>query len=465
MSTQKIKPIPVKRIPGKVSVKEITFNIETKKIVDDTTANIKQSIIRKDSAQPIDSTYTINYLKPYVSPEAIKIFYESNVHLYRCVKMLELCIFKIGSSVTPIDETVTEYSNDPEYLKLYNFVNGVCNDVGETYEDVIGGWGNDYKAFGNGYLEVVTTNSGELAELYNLRAYNTRIAYDNRFNKFKNAITFLQLLKNREAKRFRLLGSDRENMNEVLWIRNYNPFDRLYGFPEAYPAVPDLALDKSQKEFNLKEFTNDMLISFVIIVEGGELASDDMTAIQNFLAANYKGVENANKALVLSTDTPDVKINIEKLSKDNRDSSYDKLYDRCRDAVMISFGVLAPLLGVKTPGSLGNASELEVLFKFFNETVVKPEKRKAQMILGSLFAAKMGITRFKYELNELTYEKFIDMVTYARDLVQAGLLDDNEGRVYLGYKPRKDDGENYNKIEKALRDIQVIQKRLEGYLA
>lgn len=456
----------MKVIPGKVSVHHITLDLNTKKISEDTTVNLRRSQVKKDSSQPVDAQYTATYMQPYASREAIRSFFEQNVHFYRCVKLLELCVFKIGFNVVPRDGDQKDYLNDPEYKKITNFLEKPVNNVGETFEDVVGGWGCDYNMFGDSYLEVVRSKAGELSELYNLRAYNTRIGYDGRFKKnFADGIYFVQLLKNAQGKRFRLFGTEGNNTeNEVLWLKNYNPFDRFYGFPHIYPAIPDLALDKAQKEFNLKEFTNDMMISFVIIVEGGELDDSAMRSIQEFLTSNYKGVANAGKVLLLSTDSPDVKIKIEKVSKENRDSSYDKLYDRCRDATMIAFGVLAPLLGTKTPGSLGNASELEVLFRFFDETIVKPDKRKSQAVLTHLLRNTLGIENYKFEWKEMTYEKFIDMVAFARDLTIAGLIDENEGRQYLGYQPRTDNDPDLSKLEKALRQIHILKKQIEEYM-
>jgi HK97 family phage portal protein len=466
----KKKPtIPIKKkTPGKVFAYNVGFNPQTGKLaLEDTHVTIKnsRSRVKKDSSQPVDAQYSVNFIAPFVHPDTMRMHYCQSVSFYRCVKLLELCTLKLGSNITPLDESLKKFKNDAEYQKLDSLTSGTCNHLSESFEDVIGGWGNDWKTFGNGFMEMVPAKGGGLAELYNLRAYETRIGFDNRFRKFSDGLFFVQLLKNRTAKRFKFLNSRPESdENEVIMIKNYNPFCRFYGFPDGYPATSSLALDRAQEEFNLKEFSNDMMISFVIIVEGGELDDKAMIDIQDFLTQNYKGVGNSNKALLLSTDDPNITIKIEKVSKENRDSSYDKLADRCNTNVMLAFGILSPLLGIKTPGSLGNASELEVLFKFFNETIIQPEKRKVQLILNNLFKTRFGISKFKWELRELTYETFLDMIQYARDLTQAGIISEDEGRVYLGYKARKeDDGNKIDKIEKGLRLIRRLQKQLEEY--
>src|SRR5690606_19611700 len=151
-----------------------------------------------------------------------------------------------------------------------------------TFEDVaLNNFSYEHELFGHSFLELVPTFNNELAEIYNLTAYNSRIHYDRRFKKMVDKISVIQLTNGQTATRFKLMGSTRKNDDhEVLWYKKYNPFSRFYGFPDIYPATMDVALEKTSKEYNLRGFTNDLLISFAIIVTGGELATDTLKDIE-----------------------------------------------------------------------------------------------------------------------------------------------------------------------------------------
>src|SRR5690606_8562391 len=97
------------------------------------------------------------------------------------------------------------------------------------------------------------------------------------------------------------------------------------------------------------------------------------------------------------------------------------------------------LLGIKTPGQLGLSSEMEVLFRVFNETQAMPKKRKLQAQINRLLKAKKGMQNYKFVLRDLTFEKFADVIQYASNLSDRKPLKQNEVREYLNYEPLDED--------------------------
>jgi len=401
--------------------------------------------VKKESQQSNDEgsgLINVNYLTPYVSRELLKMFYEQNGYFYKAVELKAKLVLGIGTEVVPDDPDNKDYFNDEEYKRFRAYLDGYANAHMETFDDVINGFGIDYYLFLEAYLECAYPAKNSL-ELYNLRTYNARLHYNNLVKNFIDGVSVLQLLNNGIAKKFKLYGSkNNEGLNEILWIKNYNPFNKFYGFPDIYPASGDLSLDRSSVEFNVRSFVNDLMVNFVIKVEGGELADGSLEAIQEFLEKNYKGIANANRALYINSDDPNVKISIDKLNKDVKEGSFDKMRARARDMIITVTGIPAALLGISTPGQLGNNSMMEDLFRFFNQSTIQPEKNKFAKKLNPILRDKLGITKFHLEFTELTYERFSDVINYVKDLVGEPVLNRNEGREYLGYEPEDDKNNN-----------------------
>lgn len=444
--------IPVKKT-GKVSSYSISMDF----------AGTSREEISKSSSQaenPAGKNST--YLSPPIKPEIVARFYEQNPYHFRAIMFKAICIAGVGYDIIPVDTELENYFDDPEYIKLKNFIENP-NTEGEVFEDIMTAWYAERFNYGYGFLEVVSNLKGELAEVYNLRAYNTfaKLFYNNLYYIQKNSdkdVWFKPFGKDLNAP----TSAKQPEINDVIILKNYNLKTKYYGFSEWYSATPDLVLDRSVIECRIREFDNNLMIQFMIICEGGEIDSDGLSQIKKFLASNYKGVENAGKVLYLNSDNPDVKIRIERLDKDIKEVSYITTREQNRDFILAAHGVAAILLGAKTKGQLGGTTEIKDLFKIFNETIVKPEKRTLKAKLKLLFT-KLGITKFYLEPKELTIDTLKEMVEYVTQMKTADIIDKNEARTEFGYDPVEEDNnpdDTVTKIYELAREVRNLRKQV-----
>lgn len=445
--------IPVKKT-GKVSVNYITLNLGSSN-----TKNFSK-IISKSSSQITDdreSIVGISYFQPFIARELSRNFFEQNAYHSRSIFLKAACVGLIGYDVVTDDETISDVSSHPEYLKLTSFLKKV-NDDDETIEDIIRGYLIDRYTFADSYVECVMNKKGELSELYNLKAYSTYVRMQN-----KN-IYFVQK-KGLKSTEFRKFGSkSRLELNEVLWSKTFNPFNDYYGYPDWYSALGDLALDRSAVTFNLKKFENDLMISFAIICEGGEIDNEGLSKIREFLGENYKGVSNSNKVLYINSDDPNIKIRVEKIQAEVRDASFSRLREVSRDSIIVAHGLLHKLLGVATPGQLGAGNETESQFRVMNETLIRPEKRDLENKLNFLFKDRLKITKFKIQFKELIVDVFKELVDSIMKLKEGDIIDRNEARMELGWDA-DEETENVSpeeKVEKLISQIRTLRKELQN---
>ncbi|MBV6478708.1 MAG: hypothetical protein HGGPFJEG_01465 [Ignavibacteria bacterium] len=449
---KKAPVIPVKKT-GKVSVNYVTLNLGNP-----ATKNIS-NIIRKSSSQITDdreSIIGVSYFKPFIARELARNFFEQNAYHSRCIFLKAACVGLIGYDVITDDENISDVSSHPEYLKLTSFLEKV-NDDDENIEDIIRGYLIDRYTFADSYVECVNNKKGELSELYNLKAYSTYVRTQN-----KN-IFFVQK-KGTKTTEFRKINSkSRIELNEILWSKTFNPFNDYYGYPDWYSALGDLALDRSAVTFNLKKFENDLMISFAIICEGGEIDNEGLGKIQDFLRDNYKGVANSNKVLYINSDDPNVKIRVERIQAEVRDVSFSKLREVSRDSIIVAHGLLHKLLGVATPGQLGSGNETDSQFRVMNETIIRPEKKDLENKLNYIFKHKLGISKFKIQFKELLVDMFKDLVDSIMKLKSGDIIDRNEARMELGWEAEEEnpDLNSEDKIDKMLKQIRVLKKELQ----
>ncbi len=380
----------------------------------------------------------------------------------RCIRFKANCY--VGSGINIINNSGAINPDNPEYIALNNFITNPVNEYEEYAHQIIRNLMDDYSNFGMGFLEIVVNNDHKISEIYNFPAYQARVYFNSNIKAgpFSDKVLILQLVNSLSARAFPLFTekSLQTAGSYIFWLKNYNPFNRFYGFPEWYSNTPKFILDKMIDEYNIRMFKNDLLISVAVIVEGGELGEGGLNEISEFLSKNYTSVQNANRAIYLHSDSPEVKIRIEKIQKDGREASFQITQNNCRDAATVAHGVIASLLGIATPGKLGTNQENYDLFRVFNSTVIKPEQIILQNKLNNLFRIGLGIVDHKIEIAELTFERLTESVQFATQLNQAGIIDKHEARPSLGYDPKKDSSIE-NDINHLSKQVKLLKSKLE----
>lgn len=421
----------------------------------------KKIEILKSSRQESDAG-NILYHPPRVNPLVALDYYDTNIWHKRAINLKALCTAAIGYDILPVDPQLDDYEDDKQYLELKSFLDQPNTD-GEIFEELVKNWLIDYGIYGYGLLELVTGVGGKLAEIYNLRAYN--VSAKTHYRK----IYLVQKTKTEQL--FRFYGKDysdeaAEKYNEALLIKNYDPKNKVFGLPDWYPATGDLIGDRSIVEYRIRKFSNNLMITFLIIIEGGELGKDSLDSLKEYLRTNHKGIDNAGRVAYLQSDRPDVKIKIEKIESEQPEQGYLQSREQHRDFVLASHGVASILLGAKTKGQLGGTTEIKDLFKIFNETMIRPTKRVAEKLLNRVIAERLKITDFKIEFKELTIDTLKEMVDYVTKMKQADVIDKNEARREFNYDPVEDFADDLidDDVEKSLHRVngllETIQKKM-----
>jgi len=375
----------------------------------------------------------------------------------RCLRVKSDCTVNLG-----IDFEEESDEKRKEYEEQLTKV----NDEGQTFQEVISRVSLDYETTGNGYLEIVRSEDGNIAELYHSPALNMyRRRRDQEF-------PFVFIGPEGKKQNFLRFETDQEkapdgDITEMIHFQNYCNMSKYYGLPDWRGALPDIEVDYYSVRFNQKFFLNSAIPDLAIITEGGELDEDAEKEVRDFFQTSFKGIDNAHRTLYLPLKEEGVTVRFEKLAMDTKDidGSFDKLRARCRDNIVSAHGVPPRLVGIVASGQLGGGGEIHGQLKIFQEVTINPRQDLFEVKLKPV-TQLMGIeSDWKFtEIDTKIQEK--DSELYPA-LVGSGILDVNEVRVELGYPEKEEEDDIETPQQRAAQEteelIEGLEKMVEGF--
>jgi len=390
----------------------------------------KSISIKKDSAQKnADDENGIVIYPPYEN-EALAELFDMNSYHSRCCKVKAGVTVLLGYSI--YDPVNPENMQDENYKKADDIIK---NSIRDLYNVQL-----DHEIFGNGYIEIVRNNKGEVSELYHIAARDSYLVRRNKKIMLKQVIGTTEIYyKPFEGEKY----DAADDRHEFVQVKNYNPGSRYYGVPDYLGAVPAMYLDIAANEFNTRRFSNNAIPDSVIKMYGFDKDADTESNIKNFFQGNFKGPENAGKALLLWADTKDGnEIEIEKMGAEVKEASFRGLRQDNRDEILAAHGVPARLAGVESAAKLSGGNETREQLKLFNEIIIIPRQKSLARILNEIIDKGLSASsdtniNWKMKFDTFEFANASEDADYYKTMVGSGILDADEARAEMGYPPRK----------------------------
>lgn len=166
----------------------------------------------------------------------------------------------------------------------------------------------DEEATGNGYIEIARNIKNKIKGLYHVPSHTVRVRKGN--------LGFVQI---RDGKKvyFKPAGADfdihaetgtkhklnslpyKDRANEFIHWLIYSPRSSYYGVPRYTGAAQAIAGNQLSGRRNLAFFRNDATPRLVISVSNGQLTSDSVSEVKNFVDSLGKGPENSHRVMVI----------------------------------------------------------------------------------------------------------------------------------------------------------------------
>ena len=322
-------------------------------------------------------------VEPFFNFEAMLLLYYANTYHRRSINIKAKLLSQVES--TNLDKFL------PTGITVSNFLHSFVLE---------------YELYGNAFLEKTILN-----KLYILPGFEAKV--DANRNIYQTSFLAYTKL-------------------DGYHFKTYSPRSRFYGEPEYLATIKQIQTTQKADEYNSKFLDNGARPGFAVIFENGEPTPEQIQSFRQFFGDNYKGYDNANKTIVLSTASTmgdkDAKIRLEKLSE-IEDISFKLLKEVNRDEIIAAHGVPPRLVGVVTAGQLGGGNELISQLHSFNELELKPKQRQLEE-----FFASIGVELKLKELDTTNFKDDTDIIT---NLVDRQIISIDEAREVLNWQNKK----------------------------
>ena len=321
--------------------------------------------------------------KEYYDKEVVKFgdyndFPDYLVNLYNNSSIHETCINAIVEAIKG-DGLVA----DPSWAL------DKANSLGDSWNDIFARVAKDYYIFGGFGLEIIYNKlRTKVAEVYHIPFASIRAKEANHRGVCEGYFIAhewetkgkyeIDLTKAIYMPAFNYNKRD-EQPSQLFYFKPYHPLQKYYPLPKYVGALKVVELDTEVDNFHVNNIKNGLAPSIAITTFTNG-TDDDRRSIENQLRLQYQGSSQAGQMFYMDVASIEEKPIIEPIPQNGADGYYVAINDMVVQKILTAHRITSPmLLGIKTEGQLGGATEMLDAYHLFLNMVIKPYQ---QDILG-----------------------------------------------------------------------------------
>ena len=205
----------------------------------------------------------------------------------------------------------------------------------------------------------------------------------------------------RDAREFYLIYQEKSKQSVEGRIVN----DSSYPQPPYSGGLTSILTDVKINKYQLNEISNGFSTGTIINLNNGIPTDDkEKRAIEKDIQDNATGEDNAGGTIVLYNNGKDNEASVLSLTGNDLKDRYLALSQDNRNNIVLAHSVTTPILfGIKTEGSLGNATELEIGYKIMKANYFKYKQRAILSALNHIGKKANGLSG-KITFNEVNLD-------------------------------------------------------------
>ena len=214
--------------------------------------------------------------------------------------------------------------------------------------------------------------------------------------------------------------------DQILYVQNYSPATPYYGSAAYQSAVLDIQTYSEISNYNNSNLHNGFAPSYTIFFRGSEPSDEQKDDIVAELVSKYGGTNNSNKPMVFFLSEEQEAPQIETIDTSHVAEQYETLLKTLKENIAIAHQIPRQIIGLETPGSLGNSKEIIEASELFRSDYIVPQQEL--LLKGfNMIAATNGLDEISINNPNPSIMKF-DM----NELLQ--ILTQDEVREIYGYE-------------------------------
>lgn len=408
-------------------------------------------MVMADSALTFEDEFTNLYytsgntnnvvLQPPHDANALMHLVTHNNILSQCVEAMEVNIDGTGFDIVPVEDGAKD--DEGEKTRLEELFNEPY--PGKSFTQIRRKLRRDMEGVGYAYLEVLTSVDGAIVGFRNLESYTMRMV------KLDEPVALKKtLVRNGSEVEFTFMGRERRfvqrlgttmiyysefgssrqlNKTTGEWAQegevlapelratqliyfNVNPDTSTpYAVPRWINQLPSVIGSRKAEESNLEFFDAGGMPPAIIFVEGGTLANNVNTQLQNYLSGKNK---NKQRAVVVEAQSSSgslesagtVKVHVERFGSEKVNDAMFQNYDKTSEEhVRVGFRLPAMFIGRSADYNFATAV---VSYMIAEEQVFSPERTEFDEIINRTIVKAMGVKNMKLKSRPITMKTVED---------------------------------------------------------
>lgn len=180
---------------------------------------------------------------------------------------------------------------------------------------------------------------------------------------------------------------------EVISFSLKNPNMLWYAIPEYSAGVNWMELDGEISNYHKSNIENSINPSMALNFYQLPANEEEKRTILSSIKRNFQGSTNTGRAMVFFSDGRETAPEVKPIEVSNIDKQFNITADQIQRNICYAHQINPMIMGLKTPGSLGNSAELETSYDIFINSYVKPTQKDMSGYINKLLSiANAGIT-------------------------------------------------------------------------
>lgn len=384
----------------------------------------------------------LNVATPPYNFEELASFYDTSPTNHAAVVAKVSNIVGLGYSFEPTDkaiEAIQSTEDKDKTNKAERKIERTKNDIDmwieklndkEKFHSTLTKLATDYEVFGNAYIEVGRTVSGQIGYLGHIPAVTMRVR--------TKKDGFVQIIGNHIVF-FRNFGEDTPSPitgdprpNEIIHIKKYSPRSSYYGVPDSVACATAIVGDALAANYNVKFFDNSATPRYICTITGGRLSKDAEDKLFKFLQTSLRGNPHRTLLIPLPLDINGnpVTFAMERVDDKIMDGSWEQYRERNKQDILTAHAVPLSRVGGSNEAGIADSLSSDRMFK---EQVVVPTQTVFEYPINMIVAEKTDIVKF--DLNELTLTDELAQSQIIERYLRNQAMTINEARAKIGLPP------------------------------
>lgn len=264
----------------------------------------------------------------------------------------------------------------------------------------------DFENLGNGFLEVVRNEKGDIAGLhYQPTCDVTMYVEDDNYNfhyrvhsagSSKSIDILFAAFGDLEDFKRRHTNVKQSRVSELIHFAQPSTYSKWWGVPEWLAATASIELTQALKQHQFDFHMNRGVPEFMLFIMGTKVRKTDWTSIEDSLQAQI-GMGNSHKSIAINLTDPNIKVQLEKLAMEGSgDGEYFASMMETLSVNIVSAHRTPPALaGILIPGKMGASNEASNAIMSFQALTIGPRQENFATTLG----CTLGNTKFNQGLS------------------------------------------------------------------